>query len=103
MGLYSFSFMPYKFTKRYAPQSELLKHTNYIIDKFDIRKLIRTNQTVTTITYEEHECLWQIEVKSGERYTARFIIDTSGVLANPNTPHIEGAESFQGEKLHTAE
>ena len=102
-GLYSFSFVPYKFTKRYAPQSELLKYTNYIIDKFDIRKFARTNQPVTTITYDEHECLWQIEIESGERYTARFIIDTSGVLANPNTPHIEGVESFQGKKFHTAE
>lgn len=102
-GLYSFSFIPYKFTKRYAPQSELLEYTNYIIDKFSIRKLTKTNQTVTVITFDERECLWQIEVESGERYTARFIIDSSGVFANPNTPNIKGADSFKGEKFHTAE
>ena len=102
-GLYSFSFIPYKFTKRYAPQSELLKYTNYIIDKFNIRKFTKTNQNVAKITYDEGECLWHIKVTSGERYIARFIIDTSGVLANPNTPYINGAESFQGKKFHTAE
>lgn len=102
-GLYSFSFLPYKFKKRYAPQSELLEYTNYIIDKFNIRKQTRANQTVKKLTYDEHECLWQIEMESGEPYVARFIIDTSGVLANPNTPHIHGAESFQGDKFHTAE
>lgn len=102
-GLYSFSFIPYKFKKRYAPQSELLEYTNYIIDKFNIRKFTRANQTVTTLTYEESECRWHIKVASGERYIARFIIDTSGVLANPNTPYIDGAESFQGEKFHTAQ
>lgn len=102
-GLYSFSFLPYKFKKRYAPQSELLEYTNYIIDKFDLRKSARANQTVTKITYDDRECLWHLEVESGEPYTSRFVIDTSGVLANPNTPHINGAESFQGQKFHTAE
>jgi cation diffusion facilitator CzcD-associated flavoprotein CzcO len=102
-GLYSFSFVPHKFKKRYAPQSELLDYTNFIIDKFDIRHFTRANQTVRTITYNEREALWHVEVESGERYIARFIIDTSGVLANPNTPDISSAEFFQGKLFHTAQ
>ncbi len=102
-GLYSVSFIPYKFKKTFAPQSELLAYTNYIIDKFDIRKYTRVNQNVTKLTYNENECLWHVEVASGENYTARFIIDTSGVLANPKTPYIKGAETFLGEKFHTAQ
>ncbi|WP_281558207.1 NAD(P)/FAD-dependent oxidoreductase [Thalassomonas sp. RHCl1] len=102
-GLYSISFIPYKFKKRYSPQSELLEYTNYIIDKFNIRKHTKTNQSVTKLTYNDSECLWHVETKSGEHYNARFIIDTSGVLANPKTPDINGAESFQGKKFHTAQ
>ena len=102
-GLYSISFIPYKFNKRYSPQSELLEYTNYVIDNFGIRKHAKTNQTVTRLTYNEGECLWHVEVESGERYVARFIIDTSGVLANPNIPYIAGAESFRGAKFHTAQ
>jgi cation diffusion facilitator CzcD-associated flavoprotein CzcO len=102
-GLYSFSFVPYKFKKKYSPQSELLEYTNYIIDKFDIRKDAKTNQAVTKLTYNESTCLWHVEVESGERYIARFIIDTSGVLANPNIPYIKGVESFRGAKFHTAQ
>jgi cation diffusion facilitator CzcD-associated flavoprotein CzcO len=102
-GLYSISFIPYPFKKKYAPQSELLDYTNHIIDKFNIRKQTRTNQNVTKLTYDEIECQWHISVESGESYIARFIIDTSGVLANPNTPYINGAESFDGAKFHTAE
>ena len=101
-GLYSISFIPYRFRKRYASQSELLDYTNYIIEKFRLRKHARTNQTVTKLSFSEQECLWHVQTESGERYTARFIADTSGVLANPNVPHIEGAESFQGEQFHTA-
>ena len=102
-GLYSISFVPYKFKKKYSPQSELLEYTNYVIDKFDLRKYAKTNQAVTKLTYNESKGLWHVEVESGERYVARFIIDTSGVLANPHVPHINGAESFQGEQFHTGQ
>ncbi len=102
-GLYSISFIPYKFKKTFAPQSELLAYTNYIIDKFDIRKHTRINQNVTKLTYDESECSWHVQVASGQSYTARFIIDTSGVLANPKTPYIKGAETFHGDKFHTAQ
>ncbi len=102
-GLYSISFIPYQFSKKYAPQSELLAYTNHIIEKYEIRKDAKTNQDVTKLTYNESACLWHIEVASGEAYSARFIIDTSGVLANPKTPCIKGAEFFQGAKFHTAQ
>jgi len=102
-ALYSVSFIPYKFRKTYAPQSELLEYTNYIIDKFDIKRHTKTNQSVTRLTYDEEHCLWHVETGSGESYSARFIIDTSGVLANPHIPDIKGAETFQGAKFHTAQ
>jgi len=102
-GLYSISFVPYKFKKKYSPQSELLEYTNYVIDKFDLRKYAKTNQAVTKLTYNDGEGLWHVEVESGERYIARFVIDTSGVLANPHTPYINGAESFRGARFHTGQ
>ena len=101
-GLYSISFIPYPFKKKYAPQSELLEYTNHIIEKFGLRKHTRTNQNVTRLTYDDSKCLWDVETASGKRYRARFVIDTSGVLANPHLPEIEGAESFQGAQFHTA-
>jgi cation diffusion facilitator CzcD-associated flavoprotein CzcO len=41
-----------------------------------------------------------VETESGESYTARFVIDTSGVLANPHIPRIKGAENFNGPIFH---
>jgi len=102
-ALYSVSFIPYTFKKTYASQRELLDYTNHIIDTFDIKKYTRTNQSVTRLTYHEDTCLWLVETESGERYNARFIIDTSGVLANPHMPDIPGADTFQGAKFHTAQ
>jgi len=99
-SLYSVSFIPYPFKKTFAPQSELLAYTNHIIEKFSLRKQAKTNQTVTSLRYNESESLWHVETESGEAYTARFVIDTSGVLANPHIPDIEGAETFQGTQFH---
>ncbi|MDQ6996574.1 MAG: NAD(P)/FAD-dependent oxidoreductase [Mariprofundus sp.] len=99
-SLYSISFIPYPFKKSFAPQSELLEYTNHIIDKFEIRKQTKTNQTVTKLSYHEGDSVWHVETESGESYIARFIIDTSGVLANPHIPNIKGAETFQGAKFH---
>jgi cation diffusion facilitator CzcD-associated flavoprotein CzcO len=102
-GLYSISFVPYKFKKKYSPQSELLEYTNYVIDKFDLREHAKMNQAVTKLIYSESKGSWDVEVKTGERYVARFVIDTSGVLANPKVPYIKGAESFQGAQFHTGQ
>lgn len=100
-GLYSVSFIPYPFTKKYAPQAELLAYTNHIIDTYGLRDRIRTNTPVETLTYDDAACIWHVETQQGARFTARFIIDTSGVLANPKTPHIAGAETFTGPQFHT--
>jgi cation diffusion facilitator CzcD-associated flavoprotein CzcO len=100
-SLYSISFVPYPFTKTFASQSELLAYTNHVIDTFGLRKHARTNQVVTTVTYDEREALWHVETASGEQYFARFVIDASGVLANPHVPRIKGADTFDGPLFHS--
>ena len=100
-SLYSISFVPYPFTKTFASQSELLAYTNHVIDTFGLRKHAITNQVVTTITYDEGASLWHVETESGERYSARFVIDASGVLANPHVPGIKGADTFTGPSFHS--
>jgi cation diffusion facilitator CzcD-associated flavoprotein CzcO len=100
-SLYCISFIPYPFRKSFAPQSELLAYTNHIIEKFGLRRHARTNQTVTRLVFDEQEFLWHVQTEAGERYSARFVIDTSGVLANPHVPKIKGAESFKGPIFHS--
>jgi cation diffusion facilitator CzcD-associated flavoprotein CzcO len=95
-SLYSISFVAFPFTKTFAPQRELLAYTNHVIERFGLRRHAITNQCVRTLRYDEGESLWRVETVSGERYAARFVIDASGVLANPHVPAIPGADSFQG-------
>jgi cation diffusion facilitator CzcD-associated flavoprotein CzcO len=102
-SLYCISFIPYPFRKSFAPQSELLAYTNHIIDKFGLRQHACTHQTVTRIAFDEQELLWRVQTESGDSYSARFVIDTSGVLANPHIPAIKGADSFKGPMFHSGQ
>ena len=56
---------------------------------------------MTRLAFDEHELLWHVQTESGESYSARFVIDTSGVLANPHVPRINGAETFKGPMFHS--
>jgi cation diffusion facilitator CzcD-associated flavoprotein CzcO len=100
-SLYCISFIPYPFRKSFAAQSELLAYTNHIIDTFGLRSHARTRQTVTRLVFDERDLLWQVHTASGESYVARFVIDTSGVLANPHVPTIKGADTFKGPMFHS--
>lgn len=100
-SLYCISFVPWPFRKSFSPQSELLAYTNHIIDSFGVREHARTNQTVTRLAFDEGECRWHVQTATGESYSARFVIDASGVLANPYIPRINGAETFKGPIFHS--
>lgn len=100
-SLYCISFIPYPFTKTFAPQAELLAYTNHVIDRFGLRERARTRQSVTRLVFDEGECRWQVETAAGQRYSARFVIDCSGVLANPHIPRIPGAGTFRGAMFHS--
>jgi cation diffusion facilitator CzcD-associated flavoprotein CzcO len=102
-SLYCISFIPYPFRKSFAPQSELLAYTHHIIDKFGLRQQARTNQAVTRLVFDERALLWHVQTESGESYSARFVIDTSGVLANPHIPGIKGADTFKGPMFHSGQ
>jgi cation diffusion facilitator CzcD-associated flavoprotein CzcO len=99
--LYSVSFIPYPFKKTFSPQSELLAYTQHIIDTYGLSDKARTQQAVTTLRYDENTCLWHAETESGGKFSARFVIDTSGVLANPHIPRLPGAASFEGPMFHS--
>jgi len=99
-SLYCISFIPYPFRKSFSPQSELLAYTNHIIDRFGLRRHARTNQTVTKVAFDERAFLWDVETESGERYRARFVIDTSGCWRT-RTLQDQGRESFRGPMFHS--
>jgi len=99
--LYSLSGEPYDWTQMFAEQSELAAYTEHIIDKHGLRAKTELNAEVTAIRWDEPSHSWEIRTASECTFRARFLINASGPLSNPNIPDFEGRESFAGPAFHT--
>src|SRR5713226_9171429 len=80
---YSYSFSPeldedWVWSERYASQPELLDYLNHVADRFDLRRDIDLETTVTTAVYDEAARRWAITTDRGERLSARFCVMATG-------------------------
>jgi len=88
--------------EHYSGQPENERYLNYVADKFDLRKDIQFNARVTSAVYDEQANRWEIQLESGQRARAQFLIAAVGLLSARYTPPFEGIESFKGESFHTS-
>jgi len=102
-NLYSFSFAknPY-WPRSYSGSKEILAYIHSIVDEHQLMPLIRFNQNVNAMRFDEAAGVWRVSVDGGEDYIARSVIMAQGPLSNASLPAIEGIESYQGEKIHSA-
>ncbi|MDX2158663.1 MAG: NAD(P)/FAD-dependent oxidoreductase [Hyphomicrobiaceae bacterium] len=103
---YSFSFSPeldqeWKWPERYGNQGEILKYVQHVADRFDLRKDVQFNTTITAATFDERSSRWTVTTDKGETITAPYCIMATGNLSTPRKPDIKGIDSFQGKWYHT--
>jgi cyclohexanone monooxygenase len=91
----------WRWSERYATQSELLRYVNHVADRFDLRRDIALNTRVQSAHYDEASSRWVVATSAGDRLSARFFIMATGCLSSTNTPKFPGIESFRGAKYHT--
>ncbi len=85
----------------FSAQPDILRYANHVADRFDLRRDIRFDTRVTSVTYQEADNLWQLDTEAGETFEARYCVMATGCLSVPNTPDIPGKDSFRGQVLHT--
>lgn len=101
--LYSFSFYTnYPWSRRFAPQAEILAYLNSCVVRFHLEPFIRLNQEVYSAKWDNESALWFVQSKD-ENYKCRSIIWATGQLNRPNIPKLNGIESFKGVAFHSAE
>ena len=103
---YSFQFDPaleqeWEWTERYAAQPEILRYANHVADRYDLRRDIRFGARVAAAAFDERTGHWTLRTNKGERVCARYCVMATGCLSIPNTPRIEGLDSFAGARHHT--
>ncbi|MEM7099362.1 MAG: NAD(P)/FAD-dependent oxidoreductase [Pseudomonadota bacterium] len=103
---YSFGFseeleQEWDWPEVFSAQPDILRYANHVADRFDLRRDMLFNTTVTAITYSETSQHWRLDTESSGQFIAPYVVMATGCLSVPNTPRIEGADSFAGEVLHT--
>jgi cation diffusion facilitator CzcD-associated flavoprotein CzcO len=101
--LYSFSFEhQYPWSRRYAPQSEILAYLKHCIDKYEICPHISLNNEITGAEFQESRGVWALS--SGEKTIAevQILVSAIGQFSNPVVPNFPGRDSFSGQQIHSA-
>jgi 4-hydroxyacetophenone monooxygenase len=106
--MYSYSFEPnHAWPQHFSPQPELLKYFRGVAAKYDLKKHIRFETTVESLTWDDARSVWRAELKAGdgrrETVEANAVITAVGQLNKPKMPQIEGVGTFAGPAFHSAQ
>jgi cation diffusion facilitator CzcD-associated flavoprotein CzcO len=102
--LYSFSFAAgYEWSRRYAPQDEILRYLEGCVDRFGIGPRLRLGTEVVAASFDPGEGRWALRTDEGRERSFDVLVTACGQLTRPVGPEIEGAEDFEGPAFHSAE
>ncbi len=94
-------FHDWRWKEEFATQPEIEEYLNHVVDRFDLRKHMRTGEKVISAVYDETDNVWAVETERGSAIRAKWIISTTGGLSVPHYPEIDGLEDFSGQAHHT--
>ena len=98
---YTYSFEPNpEWSHRYPPGDEIEEYFEAVTRNYAVDELIRFNEEIVRCEYNEGR--WRLELKSGVKDDADFVIAATGVLHHLSYPDIEGLDSFEGDLFHSA-
>lgn len=105
---YSYSFdddlqQEWNWSERYAPQPEILKYARHVAERFDLRRDIQFDTTVTQAAFDERSKSWTVTTSAGDYVTAQFVVLATGCLSNARMPEIAGIADFAGKVYHTGQ
>jgi cation diffusion facilitator CzcD-associated flavoprotein CzcO len=112
--LYSYSFAQNPdWTREYPGQEEILAYLQRVAQEYQLLQHFRFNTEVVDARWDEGARKWRVHVKtvSGSKeaeynpdYEIKtdFLVSAVGQLNVPQWPEIEGIETFNGKKMHSA-
>lgn len=101
--LYSYSFAPNPdWSHTYSASDEILGYIDSMVESSGIAPHIRFGHNVTGVEFDEVAGEWTVNFEGREPVRARTVIVASGPLANASFPKIDGIETYEGHKIHSA-
>ncbi len=100
--VYSYSFeLNADWSHSYSSGREICDYCERCVDKYELRPKISFGTTVTNIAFDGAR--WRVETADGRRITANVVVSGLGGLHLPNRAAIDGSETFNGARFHTAQ
>ena len=100
--LYSYSWMPWKWSRTHVRQAELQEYLAAVLSKFDLWGCIRFGVQVERVVWDEARNEYAIWSGATLIATAQHVISAVGLLGDPKIPKWEGLEDFRGPVVHSA-
>ena len=99
---YSYSFsdelqQEWNWSHRFSTQPEILEYANHVADRFDLRKHIKFETRVNSVSYESGEKKWLLRSTSGEEFQGRYCVMATGTLSSVNEPKFSGLDEYKGD------
>jgi len=92
----------YPWTHHYVKQPDVLAYLEHVVERHDLRKHMIFNTELLSAEWKQAEKVWNVDVSTGTRFKARYLVTALGLLSRQNYPDIAGIESFKGITCHTA-
>lgn len=101
--LYSFSWMPWNWSRTHVRQAELQQYLSAVVDAYDLRKDCRFGVDIESVIWDDDACEYSIISGGEEIMRARYVVSGVGLLSDPNIPNLPGLSSFEGAVFHSAQ
>ncbi len=85
---YTFGFDPeleqeWTWSEKYATQPEILRYLQFVADRYDLRRDITFDTTVTRAEWDDADGLWQVHTSGGAAVSCRYYVMATGCLSVP--------------------
>jgi cation diffusion facilitator CzcD-associated flavoprotein CzcO len=101
-NLYSFSFHPWRWSRRFPPQPEILAYLRALCAERGVQPHLRLGSGVEAAEFDEQQAVWNLTLDDGSVIQARSVVSAVGQLSRPALPDIEGRSDFAGPSWHSA-
>jgi cation diffusion facilitator CzcD-associated flavoprotein CzcO len=101
-NLYSFSFRPSRWSRRFPPREEILGYLRAMAADHGLGPHIRFGSGVAAAEFDERRAVWNLRLEGGGTLQATAVISAVGQLNRPRLPDIAGRDDFAGRSWHSA-
>jgi cation diffusion facilitator CzcD-associated flavoprotein CzcO len=101
-NLYSFSFRPGRWSRRFPPRREILAYLHTLTQERDLGPHLRFGSGVAAAEFDESRRLWNLTLEDGGTLRAKAVVSAVGQLNRPALPGIAGRDDFAGPSWHSA-